>query len=148
MVEQRRELGRSTFNIDAAAGSQFAWFRTRLMLERTMVSWLTTSITLIGFGFAIVMIFDEFGRFTRVAPPIRPLAPFHFGLLLIATGVAALVVAGWHYQAVLRYLRHGELASVAAASPEKPAQVLVYAVTIITIFIGVFAFLAVAARIL
>jgi putative membrane protein len=117
------------------------------MLERTMVSWLMTSITLIGFGFAIVMIFDQFGRFTRVEPPIRPLAPFHFGLLLIGAGVAALVVAGWQYRAVLQYLRHGDLAAVAAGG-QQPAQTVVYAVTIITIFIGVFAFLAVAARIL
>jgi inner membrane protein YidH len=146
MVESPRELGR--FSVDANAGTHFDWFRTRLMLERTMVSWLMTSITLIGFGFAIVMIFDEFGRVTSVEPPIRPLAPFHFGLLLIATGVAALVVAGWHYQAVLRYLRHGELSAAANAGTQQPAQIVVYAITIITIFIGVFAFLAVAARIL
>jgi hypothetical protein len=63
------------------------------MLERMMVSWLMTSITLIGFGFAIVMIFDQFSRLTNVAPPLRLLAPFHFGLLLIAAGVAGLVVA-------------------------------------------------------
>src|SRR5512134_2915128 len=148
MLESPSELGQSRFSVDATAGAHFAWFRTRLMLERTMVSWLMTSITLIGFGFAIVMIFDQFGRFTRIAPPIRPLAPFHFGLMLIGTGVVALVVAGWQYRAVLRYLRHGELSAVAAGTSQQPAQTVVYAVTIITIFIGVFAFLAVAARIL
>ena len=147
MVESPAELGQSRFTVDASTGTHLAWFRTRLMLERVMVSWLLTSITLIGFGFAIVMIFDQFGRFARVEPPIRPLAPFHFGLLLIGAGVAALVVAGWQYQTVLRYLRQGEL-SVLAAGGQQPAQTVVYAVTIITIFIGVFAFLAVAARIL
>ena len=148
MVESRSELGQSRFNVAASTGTHFAWFRTRLMLERAMASWLMTSITLIGFGFAIVVIFDQLGRLARVEPPIHPLAPFHFGLLLIGTGVAALVVAGWHYQAVLRYLRHGELAALAASDVKQPAQIVVYAVTIITIFIGVFAFLAVAARIL
>jgi putative membrane protein len=147
MAESRPELGQSRFAVDTSDGTHFAWFRTRLMLERTMVSWLMTSITLIGFGFAIVMIFDQFGRFTRVEPPIRPLAPFHFGLLLIGAGVAALVVAGWQYRAVLAYLRQGDLAA-AAADGHQPAQTVVYAVTIITIFIGVFAFLAVAARVL
>jgi putative membrane protein len=148
MVESPRTVGQSRFTVDTSAGSQLAWFRTRLMLERTMVSWLMTSITLIGFGFAIVMIFDALGRFASVEPPMWPLAPFHFGLLLIGAGVAALVVAGWHYQAVLRYLRRGELSAVATARIRQPTQIVVYAATIITIFIGVFAFLAVAARIL
>ena len=147
MAKPPAELGQSRFTVDAGTGTHFAWFRTRLMLERAMVSWLMTSITLIGFGFAIVVIFDQLGRFARVEPPIRPLAPFHFGLLLIGAGVAALVVAGWQYQTVLRYLRQGEL-SVLAAGGQQLAQTVVYAATIITIFIGVFAFLAVAARIL
>jgi len=147
MVESPPELGQSRFKVDSTAGTHLAWFRTRLMLERTMASWLMTSITLIGFGFAIVMIFDQFSRLTNVAPPLRPLAPFHFGLLLIAAGVAGLVVAGWQYRTVLRYLRRGELAAIAGRG-QQPGQTVVYAVTIVTIFIGVFAFLAVAARIL
>lgn len=113
-----------------------------------MVSWLMTSITLIGFGFAIVMIFDQLRRFVRVEPPVGPLAPFQFGLLLIGAGVAALVVAGWRYQAVLRHLRHADLSAVDAGGSRQPSPTVVYAATIVTIFIGVFAFLAVAARIL
>ena len=147
MVESPRELGQPRLTADATAGTHLAWYRTRLMLERTMVSWLMTSITLIGFGFAIVMIFDQFSRLTNVAPPLRPLAPFHFGLLLIAAGVAGLVVAGWQYRTVLRYLRRGDLAAIAGRG-QQPGQTVVYAVTIVTIFIGVFAFLAVAKRIL
>jgi uncharacterized membrane protein YidH (DUF202 family) len=116
------------------------------MLERAMVSWLLTSITLIGFGFAIVMVFDQLSRLTNVAPPLRPLAPFHFGLLLIGAGVAALIVAGWQYRTVLGYLRGRDLAAVTGGGRE-PGQAVVYTVTIVTIFIGVFAFLAVAARI-
>jgi uncharacterized membrane protein YidH (DUF202 family) len=148
MVESSPELAQSRFAVDASIGTHFAWFRTRLMLERTIASWLMTSITLIGFGFAIVVIFDQLDRFTSVEAPIWPLAPLYFGLLLIGTGVGALVVAGWHYRAVLRYLHHGELSGVASAVTRQGAQIVGYAVTIITIFIGVFAFLAVAARLL
>ncbi|HET7923421.1 MAG TPA: DUF202 domain-containing protein, partial [Rhodanobacteraceae bacterium] len=86
MVESPPEFGQSRFTVDANPGTHFAWFRVRLMLERTMVSWLLTAVTLIAFGFAIVMIFDQFSRFTRVAPPSHPLAPFHFGLLMIGAG--------------------------------------------------------------
>jgi len=146
MVESTPELGRPRFKVDSTAGTHLAWFRTRLMLERAMASWLMTSITLIGFGFAIVMIFDQLNRLTNVAPPLRPFAPFHFGLLLIGAGVAGLVVAGWQYRTVLRYLRSEDLVAVTGGR-KPPAQTVVYAVTIVTIFIGVFAFLAVAARI-
>ena len=110
-----------------------------------MSSWILTSITLIGFGFTIVLLFDEFSRFTGVEPPIRPLAPFHFGLALIGAGVVALVIAGWQYRAILAYLRHGQFAAVAEVN-QRPVQTLVYAVTIVMIFVGVFAFLAVMAR--
>jgi uncharacterized membrane protein YidH (DUF202 family) len=115
------------------------------MLEQTMSSWVLTAITFIGFGFTIVLLFDEFSRFTGVKPPVHPLAPFHFGLALIGLGVGTLVIAGWQYRAILRYLRHGEFAGLAEVS-QKPVQALIYAITVITIFIGVFTFLAVAAR--
>ena len=110
-----------------------------------MSSWVLTSITLIGFGFTIVLLFDEFNRFTGVEPPVRPLAPFHFGLALIGAGAVALVIAGWQYRAILAYLRHGQFAAVAEVN-QRPVQTLVYAVTIVMIFVGVFAFLAVMAR--
>jgi putative membrane protein len=129
----------------ATAGTRLAWFRTWTILERTMATWILTAITLLGFGFTIVLLFDELSRFTGIAPPLRPLAPFHFGLALIGLGVAALIIAGWQYRAVLRYLQQAEFAAVAETSQE-PVQTLVYAVTIIMIFVGVFTFLAVAAR--
>ena len=105
-----------------------------------MMSWILTAITLIGFGFAIVQFFEQIAKFTGVEPPSRPLTPFHFGLALIGAGVVALVVAGWQYRVMLRYLRHGDFAAIAGVG-KKPAHTPVYALAIITIFIGVFAFL-------
>ena len=145
MAETPRDLSRPRFAVDATAGTRLAWFRTWTMLERTMSTWILTAITMIGFGFTIVLVFDEFSRFTGIEPPVRPIAPFHFGLALIGLGVAALVIAGWQYRAILRYLRHGDFATVAEVS-QKPVQLLIYAITIMTIFIGVFAFLAVMVR--
>jgi len=145
MVETPRDLSQPRFAVEATPGTRLAWFRTWTMLERTMTTWILTAITLIGFGFTIVLVFDEFSRFTGIAPPVRPLAPVHFGLALIGLGVAALVIAGWQYRAILRYLRHDDFATVAGVS-QKPVQLLIYAITILTIFIGVFAFLAVMVR--
>jgi putative membrane protein len=147
MIASPEELSRPRFVVEPTAATRFAWFRAWLMLERTIASWVLTAITLIGFGFTIVVLFDQFGRLTGVEPPIRPLAPFFFGLALVGLGVGTLVVAGCQYRAVLRYLRHGDFAAVADLR-QQPAQTLVYAVTIVTIFIGVFSFLAIAARVL
>ena len=145
MADAPDELSRPRFELDASAGSHLAWFQTWTMLERTMASWVLTAITLIGFGFTIVLLFDELGRFTGKQPPVRLLAPYQFCLLLIGVGIAALVAAGWRYRAVLAYLRQRDFAAIAAPAQRPPPR-LVYAVTVITIFIGVFAFLAVAVR--
>lgn len=145
MLDPAAELGRHRFQVKATSDSHFAWIRTRLSLERTMMSWVRTAIALIGFGFTIVQFFERFAELTGVAAPERPRAPFYFGLLLIGAGVAALVVSGWQYRAVLRYLRQGDF-EVIAGVKGGPTHTPVYAITIIMIFIGVFAFLAVVTR--
>jgi inner membrane protein YidH len=143
MVDSPADLGQHRFQVKTTSDSHFAWIRTRLSLERTMMSWVRTAIALIGFGFTIVQFFDRF------APDqaSRPLAAFYFGLLLIGAGVAALVVSGWQYRSVIRYLRQGDF-EVIAGTGGGPTHTPVYAITIIMIFIGVFAFLAVVTRVL
>ena len=42
------------------AESHFAWLRTRLAVERTMMAYLRTAVSLIGFGFAIFQFFYKF----------------------------------------------------------------------------------------
>ena len=42
------------FDVRVSADSHFAWIRTRLAVENTMLAYLRTSVSLIGFGFAIV----------------------------------------------------------------------------------------------
>jgi uncharacterized membrane protein YidH (DUF202 family) len=48
--------------------SHFAWVRTRLALERTIMSWLRTAVALIGFGFAIVQYLEHLQQFFRSPP--------------------------------------------------------------------------------
>ena len=38
------------FAVKATAESHFSWLRTRLSVERTLMSWVRTSVSLIGFG--------------------------------------------------------------------------------------------------
>ena len=91
MIDSPTDLGQRRFQVKTTADSRFAGIRTRLSLERTMMSWVRTAIALIGFGFTIVQFFDRFGA----DQASRPLAAFYFGLLLIGAGVSALVISGW-----------------------------------------------------
>jgi putative membrane protein len=101
------------FEVRATAADHFAWLRTRLSIERTLMAWVRTSVSLIGFGFTIVQFFERFHSMEGVAPALRPQAPRYLGLALIAAGVIALVVSVWQYRAVVRYLLSKEFEPIA-----------------------------------
>lgn len=139
------ELRQPRFAVRATPGAHFFWMRSRLALEQMMMSWILTAITLIGFGFAIVQFFEQFTKLTGIEPATRLLTPMLFGAALIGMGVVALVVAGWQYRTLLRHLRHEDFAAIAGMG-SRPASTPIYALTIIVIFVGVFALFAVATR--
>ncbi len=128
----------------ATADTHFAWVRTRLALERTMMAWVRTATALIGFGFTIVQFFERLNNIEGVDPATRPFAARYVGLVLIAAGIAALVVSAVQYRAAIRYLWHDY--AVVAGVGKPPANTPVYAITIGLTLIGVFAFLAVLVR--
>ena len=71
------------------ADSHFGWIRTRLSVERTMMSWIRTAVSLIGFGFAIVQFFERLRSDARgPRSAYFPEAPQYLGLSLIACGIA------------------------------------------------------------
>jgi putative membrane protein len=147
MAESPAVLAQERFQVKVTSDSHFAWIRTRLSLERTMMSWVRTAIALIGFGFTIVQFFERLSQFPGVDAAARPLAAFYFGMLLIAAGIAALVISGWQYRAVIRYLKSGDFEPLAGLGTG-PTHTPIYAITIIMIFIGVFAFASVLTRVL
>ena len=59
MSDPRSAPGAGRFEVRATADSHFGWIRTRLSVERTMMSWQRTAVALIGFGFAIVQYFNH-----------------------------------------------------------------------------------------
>ncbi len=85
------------FEVRPTSDSHFGWIRTRLSLERTLMSWVRTSVALIGFGFTIVQFFEHLHA-EGVAPALRPQAPRYLGLALIAAGVVALLISVWQYR--------------------------------------------------
>jgi len=47
------------FAAEPSVSNNFAWLRTRMALERTLIAWVRTGIALIGFGFTIVQFFQR-----------------------------------------------------------------------------------------
>ena len=107
MTDERADDAQARFTVRTTAESHFAWLRTRLALERTMMAWVRTAVSLIGFGFAIVQFFDRLYQMPAAAPARFPDAPRFLGLALIACGVAALCVSIWEYRWTVRYLWNG-----------------------------------------
>jgi putative membrane protein len=133
------------FPVRITADSHFAWLRTRASLERTMMSWIRTAVSLIGFGFTIVQFFQRMEELPGVSPAQHPAAPRYLGLALIGCGVGALVVSVWQYHWTIRYLWSGAFAQLAGMTTEG-MQTPLYAITFALILIGVFAFGAVLLR--
>ena len=139
------------FEVRTTSDSHFAWLRTRLAVESTLMAWVRTAVALIGFGFTIVQFFQHLGEMRGVSAAVRPQAPRHLGLALIAAGVLALLISAWQYRLLVRYLWSTPFRPVAGieAKAMTPviAQTPLMAVVIAIILIGVFAFGAVLLRV-
>jgi len=126
------------FEVRVTADSHFAWLRTRMALERTLMSWVRTAVSLIGFGFTIVQFFNHLSQPGNDQARF-PQAPYYVGLGLIGCGVLATVIAILQYRWTIRYLWHGSFSQIAGMTTEG-LQTPVLAVTILLFLIGVFAF--------
>jgi putative membrane protein len=122
-----------------------AWVRTRLSLERTMMAWLRTAVSLIGFGFAIVQFLEHLQQLPGARPAYVPGAPRYLGLSLICCGVLALLISLWQYLWGVRYLWGETFVPIAGATREG-FQTPVVAVAVVLVLIGLFAFFAVLLR--
>jgi putative membrane protein len=133
------------FDVRATADTHFGWLRTRLSVERTLMSCLRTAVSLIGFGFTIVQFFNHLPNIPGVKPAVFPQAPYFLGLGLIFCGILLLLVSLWQYHWILRYLWGGSFAAVAGLTKEEK-QTPLYAVTLALLIVGLFAFFAVLFR--
>jgi putative membrane protein len=145
MADTRTVPGAGRFEVRATADSHFSWVRTRLSLERTMMSWLRTAVALIGFGFAIVQYLEHLEETPGARAAYLPHAPRYLGLALIACGILALVISIWQYFWTVRYM-WGEPYTPLAGLTKEGKQSPVIAVAIVLILIGLFAFFAVLLR--
>jgi putative membrane protein len=133
------------FDVRVSADSHFGWLRTRLSIERTLMSWVRTSVALIGFGFTIVQFFERMESMGGVEAARRPLAPRYLGLALITAGVLGLAVTIWQYRWLLRYMWSDDFKPIAGAV-ESRMQTPLIAIAAVLLAIGLFAFFAVFLR--
>ncbi|APG06529.1 hypothetical protein BJI69_12850 [Luteibacter rhizovicinus DSM 16549] len=82
--------------------------RTRMSTDRTLMSVMRTSISLISFGFTIGQFFERL-RTSKILPQ-ESHAPRNFGVALVALGIFMLVLGIIYHLHYMRTLRHERLA--------------------------------------
>lgn len=134
------------FEVRVTSDSHFAWLRTRLAVERTMMAYMRTSVALIGFGFTIFQFLQKVQAMPGKAVHF-PYAAWYLGLALIVCGVMAAVASLFEYHRLIRYMWSGGFTALAGVSGEQRSseqkKTPLYAITVVLIFIGVFAFFSV-----
>jgi len=139
MNNQQDSSNSDRFEVRASATDHFAWLRTRLAVERTLISFLGMSVTLIGFGFGIVQFFDRLEEMPGIPSARFPDASRDMGLALIFCGIMAAIVSAYEYRLLNRYLRSGNFVSIAGLGKMRMFTPL-YGITVVLIIIGTFAF--------
>jgi putative membrane protein len=93
----------SDASVTLDASTRLAVDRTRLAYERTMMAWVRTATSLISFGFTIYKFFE---LELKGAPARHPVIGARgFALIMIATGLVALVLSGIQHYESLRTMR-------------------------------------------
>lgn len=142
----QNESGNATgFVVKPTSDSHFAWIRTRLSADTTLMSWMRLATTLIAFGFTIVQFFDRLGSMSNVKPALAPQLPRYFGLALIFSGVFGLLIAIWQYIWFVNYL-HSEEFSRLVVKPTLPINRQALIIATALALIGAAAFLSVIFR--
>ena len=130
------ESGR--FEIDSDARSHFAWLRTRLALERTLMAWIRTATSLIAFGFTIFQFFEWLRKSPGTAAEAHSAAPRYIGMVLLAAGIATVALAVWQYRKLVRYLWSQQFSALAGIQ-KAPMHSGTFAIAIVIIAIGLVA---------
>lgn len=133
------------FEVKGGVGDHFAWLRTQMAMQRTLMAAARTSVSLIGFGFTVAQFFQKLqvgGARARLGPQ----APRDFGLVLIAAGVLSIAVFTWQYRQGTIYLKSGPYAAIAGVFEGRPMHSAAYASSWVIMLIGAAAFALVLAR--
>lgn len=78
--------------------------RNKLASERTLMAWIRTALTMIGFGFTMFKFLQAIQEHSA-APVLRPDAPRNLGVTLVGMGTLAVLVACVQHRKYVHSLR-------------------------------------------
>lgn len=134
------------YEVAPNVGNHFAWLRTQMGLQRTLMAAARTAVSLIGFGFTVAQFFERMqDSLPEGAKRVWPQAPRNLGLVLIGAGVVSLAVFTWQFRSADAYLRGGPY-SMIAQTGIKPRYAAPYITAYTVMLIGVAAFVSVLYR--
>jgi len=82
--------------------------RTLMAADRTILAWVRTSISFIGFGFTIYKVLDSLVKTQPGAMLIKDQTPRNIGILLILSGVIPMIFIMFDYFRGLKRLGRSE----------------------------------------
>jgi putative membrane protein len=84
-------------------------YRIKLALDRTMLAWVRTSLSMASFGFGMVAFFRALKMIAKTEEAQRlHQGAIHFGTALLLLGIASVVLSGLSHWSALRRLQRGE----------------------------------------
>ena len=111
--------------------------RTRLAAERTLMAWVRTALSMIGFGFTIYK-FLQVVQEQSTLPVLRPQAPRDVGLTLTGIGTFAVIIACVQHWKYIKKLRPDQ--------PYKLWRDLTFIVACLIAFLGLLIFVSIILR--
>jgi putative membrane protein len=122
--------------------NELAKERNRAAYDRTLMAWIRTAISLIGFGFAIAKSYeyiqmDEMEKTGRFIDQIH--APLWFGMSFIVLGMLCILGGVIQYREVMKQIQSGQFTY---GEPRPLAKI----VALILLVIGIFALITIFQR--
>ena len=117
--------------------NELARERSRQAADRTLMAWVRTSLSLIGFGFGIARFRDILQEAGLIRIPHEHLnTTLFFGLSFISLGILGLLAATMQHWNILQHLNKNDFQYTGF-------RPLVFVMAILLMLIGLFAFIAV-----
>jgi putative membrane protein len=132
------------FDVQPSVSNHFAWLRTQLALQNTLMAGVRTAVSLIGFGFTVAQFFERMQGKAEGFRRVSIEAPRNLGLTLIAAGVGVIAVFLWQFRIGVAYMWQDQFKPIAGAG--RRFHSVAYIAGWVVLLIGLAAFVTVFAR--